>query len=57
MVAKLSEATTGKKAFFLKLVDPFFKNRRTGTGSSIPIRVSGSVDKPNVGPALTGGSN
>ena len=57
MDAKLSEATTGKKAFFLKLLDPFFKNRRTGTGSSIPIRVSGSVDKPNVGPALTGGSN
>lgn len=54
MDAKISEATTGKKSFFLKLVDPFFKNRRTGSGSSIPIKVSGSVDDPQVGLALGG---
>lgn len=54
MDARISEATTGKKSFFLKLVDPFFKNRRKGSGSSIPIKVSGSVDNPQVGLALGG---
>lgn len=57
MDAKISEATTGKKSFFLKLVDPFFKNRRTGSGSRIPIQVSGTVDSPKVGLALGGSSN
>lgn len=54
MDAKISEATTGKKSFFLKLVDPFFKNRRKGTGSSIPIKISGDVNDPGVGLALSG---
>ncbi|MEZ5361964.1 MAG: AsmA-like C-terminal region-containing protein [Bryobacterales bacterium] len=54
MDAKISEATTGKKSFFLKLVDPFFKNKRKGYGSSIPIKVTGSVDDPQVGLALSG---
>ncbi len=54
MDARISEATTGKKSFFLKLVDPFFKNRRKGSGSSIPIKVSGTVDNPQVGLAIGG---
>ncbi|MCB9383004.1 MAG: hypothetical protein H6509_00195 [Bryobacterales bacterium] len=54
MDAKISEATTGKKSFFLKLVDPFFKNKRKGYGSSIPIKVTGTVDDPQVGLALSG---
>jgi hypothetical protein len=57
MDAKISEATTGKKSFFLKLVDHFFKNRRKGSGSRIAIQVSGSVDDPSVGLALGGSSN
>jgi hypothetical protein len=54
MDAKISEATTGKKSFFLKLVDPFFKNKRKGYGSSIPIKVTGTVEDPHVGPAING---
>ena len=54
MDAKISEATTGKKSFFLKLVDPFFKNKRKGYGSSIPIKVIGTVDDPKVGLAASG---
>ncbi len=54
MDAKISEATTGKKSFFLKLVDPFFKNKRKGYGSSIPIKVTGTVDDPQVGLATSG---
>jgi hypothetical protein len=56
MDAKISEATTGKKSFFLKLLDPFFKNRSKDSGSLIPIEVSGTVDAPNVGLALGGSS-
>jgi hypothetical protein len=45
--AKLSETTTGVKSFFLKLADPLFK--RKNAGAIIPIKVSGTRDKPTFG--------
>ncbi len=45
--AKLSQTTTGKKSFLLRLADPFF--RRAGGGSSIPIKVVGSRSQPDFG--------
>jgi hypothetical protein len=47
MDAELSEATTGLKSFFLKLVDPLFE--RKGTGAVVPIRIAGSAEKPSFG--------
>ena len=44
MQAKLSQTVTGKKSFFLKLADPFFK--KDGAGSVVPIRISGTRDEP-----------
>jgi len=44
MQAKLSQTVTGKKSFFLKLADPFFK--KDGAGSVVPIRISGTRDAP-----------
>ena len=44
MQAKLSQTVTGKKSFFLKLADPFFK--KDGAGSVVPIRISGTRDQP-----------
>jgi hypothetical protein len=45
--AKLSETTTGVKSFFLKLADPLFKKKNAG--SVIPIKVSGTREKPSFG--------
>jgi hypothetical protein len=42
--AKISQTTTGFKSFLLKAVDPFF--RKQGAGTVLPIRISGSVQKP-----------
>jgi hypothetical protein len=44
MQAKLSQTVTGKKSFFLKLADPFFK--KDGAGSVVPIHISGTRDQP-----------
>jgi hypothetical protein len=44
MQAKLSQTVTGKKSFFLKLADPFFK--KDGAGSVVPIRITGTRDEP-----------
>lgn len=44
MQAKLSQTVTGKKSFFLKLADPFFK--KDGAGSVVPISISGTRDAP-----------
>ncbi|HLZ92043.1 MAG TPA: AsmA-like C-terminal region-containing protein [Candidatus Acidoferrum sp.] len=44
MRAKLSQTVTGKKSFFLKLADPFFK--KDGAGSVVPIRITGTRDAP-----------
>ncbi len=46
MQAKLSQATTGIKSLFLKVVDPFFRH----DGKTVlPIRVTGVKDRPAVG--------
>jgi hypothetical protein len=50
MQAKLSQTVTGKKSFFLKLADPFFK--KDGAGSVVPIRISGTRDDPKFALAL-----
>ena len=52
MRAKLSQTVTGKKSFFLKLADPFFK--KEGAGSVVPIRISGTRDDPKFALALFG---
>jgi len=44
MQARLSQTVTGKKSFFLKLADPFFK--KDGAGAAVPIRISGTRDEP-----------
>lgn len=45
--ASLSETTTGFKSLLAKMAQPLF--RRKGGGSKLPIRVSGSPDKPSFG--------
>ncbi len=54
--AKLSETTTGIKSFLLKLVDPFFKNKKKGSGAQLPIKVTGTLQKPSFGLNLGGKS-
>ncbi len=44
--AKLSQLTTGPKAFLLKLVEPLFRRRNV---TVIPITVKGNVDQPKFG--------
>ena len=45
--ASLSETVTGFKSVLVKLAQPFF--RRPGGGTKVPIRVSGTPDKPAFG--------
>lgn len=45
--ADLSQTTTGLKSFFLKALNPFFRNKRGGT--VLPIRITGMRDKPSFG--------
>jgi hypothetical protein len=47
LVAKVSQTTTGWKSFLLKAVDPIFK--RKNVGAEIPIRITGTPDKPSFG--------
>jgi len=47
MQAKLSQTTTGVKSFLLKFADPFFSNG--GKGTSLPIKITGSVEHPHYG--------
>ncbi len=51
MDAKISETTTGVKAFFLKLADPFFRDKGR---TSIPIKIGGTVKEPDFGLAIGG---
>jgi AsmA-like C-terminal region len=46
--AKISETVTGYKSVLLKIADPLFK-QKDGTGSAIPIKIGGSVSKPEFG--------
>jgi hypothetical protein len=53
MDAKLSKTTTGAKSFLLKLAEPFFKKKK-GTGSVIPIKITGTREHPSFGLNLGG---
>jgi hypothetical protein len=44
---KLSQMTTGANSFLLRLADPFFK--KTGGGTSLPIKITGSRSHPSFG--------
>jgi hypothetical protein len=46
MDAKISQTVTGKKSFFLKAVDPFF--RKNGV-TEIPVKITGTKDAPKYG--------
>jgi hypothetical protein len=46
--AKISQTTTGWKSLLLKVVDPLFK-QKNGSGSAIPIKISGSRNAPDFG--------
>ena len=45
--AKLSQTVTGTKFFFLKAVDPLFE--KSGSGTVLPIRITGTKDNPVFG--------
>jgi hypothetical protein len=45
--APLSKTTTGFKSLLLKAVDPLFRGR--GVGTLVPIKIAGSVEKPEFG--------
>jgi hypothetical protein len=45
--ATLSQATTGVKSVFLKLVDPLFKKKNAG--AVLPIKITGTREKPSFG--------
>lgn len=47
LAASLSQTTTGFRSLLLKAVDPFF--RKSGAGAVLPIKVTGTVDKPSFG--------
>jgi len=44
MEASLSKAVGGVKSIFLKVLDPLF--RKNGSGTVLPIRLSGTLDAP-----------
>jgi hypothetical protein len=45
--AKLSQTVTGKKSFFLKMIDPLFS--KEGAGTLLPITITGTRDAPTIG--------
>ena len=45
--SRISNATSGPKAFFLKLMDPVFKKRKKG--EIVPVRITGTYEKPSFG--------
>jgi hypothetical protein len=44
---KISKTTSGAKSLLLKMMDPFFKKRKKG--EVVPIKISGTYDKPSFG--------
>ena len=44
---KISNTTSGAKAFLLKMMDPFFKKRKKG--EILPVRISGTYENPSFG--------
>ncbi len=51
MKATASQASTGVKSLFLKLVDPLFK--RKNAGAVLPVRLTGTYSHPSFGVSLT----
>lgn len=45
--SKISDTTDGSKAFFLKMMEPFFKKKRKG--EIVPVRISGTYEHPRFG--------
>jgi hypothetical protein len=45
--AKISQTVTGIKSWLLKVVDPLFKGKNSGT--ELPIHVRGTTKKPEFG--------
>jgi hypothetical protein len=44
---KISNTTSGGKAFLLKMMEPFFKKKRKG--EVVPVRISGIYEHPSFG--------
>ncbi len=42
MLATVSQATTGAKSIFLKILDPFYKKKKKGAGAEVPIKMTGT---------------
>ena len=42
MLATVSQATTGAKSVFLKVLDPFYKKKKKGAGAEVPIKMTGT---------------
>jgi hypothetical protein len=42
MLATVSQATTGAKSIFLKVLDPFYKKKKKGAGAEVPITMTGT---------------
>jgi hypothetical protein len=42
MLATISQATTGAKSIFLKVLDPFYKKKKKGAGAEVPITMTGT---------------
>lgn len=47
MAATISQATTGIKSVFLKILDPLLRRRHAG--AEIPVKLTGTMDHPKVG--------
>jgi AsmA-like C-terminal region len=45
--SKISNTTDGSKAFFLKMMQPFFKKKRKG--EIVPVKISGTYQHPTFG--------
>jgi len=44
---KISNTSSGARAFLLKVMDPFFKKRKKG--EILPVKISGTYEKPSFG--------
>jgi hypothetical protein len=42
MLATVSQASTGAKSIFLKVLDPFYKKKKKGAGAEVPITMTGT---------------
>src|SRR3954464_1673062 len=42
MLATVSQASTGAKSIFLKVIDPFYKKKKKGAGAEVPIKMTGT---------------